>query len=34
MLNSYEAPDLDPDIDEALEAFKAKRMEELPDSEY
>ena len=34
MLNSYEAPDLDPALDEALVEFKAKRMEELPDSEY
>ncbi len=34
MLNSYEAPDIDPAIDEALVAFKTKRMEELPDSEF
>ena len=34
MLNNYEAPAIDPAIDEALIAFKAKRMEELPDSEY
>ena len=33
MLNNYEAPAIDPAIDEALIAFKAKRMEELPDSE-
>ena len=34
MLNNYEVPAIDPAIDEALIAFKAKRMEELPDSEY
>ena len=34
MLNNYEAPAIDPAIDEALIAFKAKRMEELPDSEF
>jgi len=28
------APDIDPATDEALRAFIAKRMEELPDSEY
>jgi len=34
MLASYEAPEIDPAIDEALRAFIAKRMEDLPDSEY
>jgi trimethylamine--corrinoid protein Co-methyltransferase len=34
MLEEYEAPAIDPAIDEALTAFKAKRMEELPDSEF
>ena len=34
MLADYVAPDLDPAIDEALQAFKAKRMEELPNAEY
>ena len=34
MLAEYVAPDLDPAIDEALQAFKAKRMEELPNAEY
>ena len=34
MLAAYEAPELDPAIDEALRAFIAKRMEELPDADY
>lgn len=34
MLAEYEAPHLDPAIDEALIAFKEKRMEELPNAEY
>ena len=34
MLATYEAPELDPATDEALRAFIAKRMEELPDSEF
>ena len=34
MLAEYEAPAMDPAIDEALIAFKTKRMEELPNSEY
>jgi trimethylamine--corrinoid protein Co-methyltransferase len=34
MLTQYEAPELDPAIDEALIAYKSKRMEELPDSEF
>ena len=34
MLTQYEAPALDPVIDEALIAYKSKRMEELPDSEF
>lgn len=34
MLAAYEAPALDPAIDEALRGFIAKRMEELPDSDY
>jgi trimethylamine--corrinoid protein Co-methyltransferase len=34
MLDRYVAPDIDPATDEALRAFIAKRMEELPDSEY
>jgi len=32
MLRDYEAPALDPGIDEALQAFMAKRKEVLPDS--
>ena len=32
MLREYEAPPLDPAIDEALQAFMAKRKETLPDS--
>ena len=32
MLREYEAPPLDPAIDEALQAFIAKRKEKLPDS--
>ncbi|MYF08259.1 MAG: trimethylamine methyltransferase, partial [Rhodospirillaceae bacterium] len=31
MLASYEAPPLDPAIDEALNAFIAKKKESLPD---
>ncbi|MGB2496020.1 MAG: trimethylamine methyltransferase family protein [Candidatus Puniceispirillaceae bacterium] len=34
MLNSYQEPALDPAIDEALRAFIARRMEELPDADY
>jgi len=34
MLAEYEAPAIDPAIDEALQAYKARRMEELPDAEY
>ena len=34
MLAEYEAPYLDPAVDEALQEYKAKRMEELPDSEF
>ena len=34
MLEAYEAPEIDPATDEALRAFIAKRMEELPDSEF
>jgi trimethylamine--corrinoid protein Co-methyltransferase len=34
MLEAYEAPELDPATDEALRAFIARRMEELPDSEF
>lgn len=34
MLAEYQAPELDPGIDEALQAFMAKRMEELPDAEF
>ena len=34
MLEVYEAPEIDPATDEALRAFIAKRMEELPDSEF
>ncbi|MEK9924413.1 MAG: trimethylamine methyltransferase family protein, partial [Alphaproteobacteria bacterium] len=30
----YEAPALDPAIDEALQAFIAKRKEELPDADF
>jgi trimethylamine--corrinoid protein Co-methyltransferase len=32
MLRDYEAPPLDPGIDEALQAFMAKRKEVLPDN--
>ena len=34
MLAAYQPPPLDPAIDEALVAFKSKRAEELPDSEF
>ena len=34
MLAGYEAPAIDPAVDEALVAYKAKRMEELPEAEY
>ena len=34
MLAAYEAPEIDPAIDEALRAFIDKRMEELPDTDY
>ncbi|MEC7236402.1 MAG: trimethylamine methyltransferase family protein, partial [Pseudomonadota bacterium] len=34
MLEAYRAPEIDPATDEALRAFIAKRMEELPDSEF
>jgi trimethylamine--corrinoid protein Co-methyltransferase len=34
MLGSYEAPPLDPAIDEALRAFIDQRMAELPDADY
>ena len=34
MLDAYEAPALDPAIDEALQAFIAKRKEELPDADF
>ena len=34
MLAEYEAPEIDPAIDEALIEFKAKRMEELPNAEF
>ena len=34
MLAAYEAPAIDPAIDEALRAFIDKRMEELPDTDY
>ena len=32
MLRDYEAPPLDPGIDEALQAFMAKRKAVLPDT--
>jgi trimethylamine--corrinoid protein Co-methyltransferase len=32
MLRDYEAPAIDPGLDEALKAFMAKRKETLPDS--
>jgi trimethylamine---corrinoid protein Co-methyltransferase len=32
MLREYEAPALDPSIDEALQAYMAKRKKGLPDS--
>jgi trimethylamine--corrinoid protein Co-methyltransferase len=34
MLDSYEAPPLDPAIDEALKDFMARRKAEFPDREY
>jgi len=34
MLESYEAPPLDPALDEALRAFIDQRMDALPDAEY
>ena len=34
MLDAYQEPALDPAIDEALRAFIARRMEELPDADY
>ena len=34
MLERYEAPEIDPAVDEALRAFIARRMEELPDADY
>jgi trimethylamine--corrinoid protein Co-methyltransferase len=34
MLDAYQKPALDPAIDEALRAFIARRMEELPDADY
>ena len=32
MLREYQAPALDPGIDEALQAFMAKRKDVLPDN--
>ena len=32
MLNDYEAPALDPAIDEALQAFIAKKKASMPDA--
>ena len=34
MLASYQAPEIDPEIDAALRAFIEKRNEELPNSEF
>jgi len=34
MLNEYEAPELDPAIDEALLEFIAKRKSEFEDRDY
>ena len=34
MLAAYEAPAMDPAIDEALRAYIDKRIEELPDTDY
>jgi trimethylamine:corrinoid methyltransferase-like protein len=34
MLAAYEAPEIDPVIDEALRAFINNRMAELPDTDY
>jgi trimethylamine:corrinoid methyltransferase-like protein len=34
MLEAYQAPEIDPAIDEALRAFVDQRMAELPDSDY
>jgi trimethylamine--corrinoid protein Co-methyltransferase len=34
MLDSFEAPALDPSINDGLRDFIGKRMEELPDSEF
>jgi trimethylamine--corrinoid protein Co-methyltransferase len=33
-LAAYEAPPIDPAIDEALRAFIDRRMAELPDTDY
>ena len=33
MLREYEAPPIDPGIDEALQAFIAQRKASMPDSE-
>jgi trimethylamine--corrinoid protein Co-methyltransferase len=34
MLQDYEAPPMDPAVDEALEDFIARRKRELPDAWY
>jgi len=34
LLDQYEAPPLDPAIDEALQEFVARRKSELPDAWY
>lgn len=34
MLDAYEAPPLDPSINDGLRDFISKRMETLPDSEF
>lgn len=34
MLDTYQAPDIDPSVDEALRAFIDKRKSELPDSQF
>jgi trimethylamine--corrinoid protein Co-methyltransferase len=34
MLAEYEAPDIDPGVDEALKAYIAQRNAERPDADY
>ncbi|MFK7732776.1 MAG: trimethylamine methyltransferase family protein, partial [Pseudomonadales bacterium] len=34
MLNDYQAPELDPAVDEALNDYMSRRKAEFPDKEY